>query len=123
MNGTCFVPPGAARPVCPFTIGPNNLSSKNEFFPIPFVGMNWKLDEQSALALAFYARGGMNTQWEGGTATFDPQVLITGRPLVPGPTFPGTYGGGFDGDARPLWVQGDFFGDTFAPNAPRAARH
>lgn len=25
-----------------------------------------------------------------------------------------------DGDARPLWVQGDFFGDTFAPNAPRA---
>jgi hypothetical protein len=25
-----------------------------------------------------------------------------------------------DGDARPLWVQGDFFGDAFAPNAPRA---
>ncbi len=97
LNGTCFVPPGATRPVCPFTIGPNSLSSKNEFFPIPFVGMNWKLDEQSALALAFYARGGMNTQWERGTATFDPQVLITGTPLVPAPTFPGTYGGGFDG--------------------------
>ena len=28
-----------------------------------------------------------------------------------------------DGDARPLWVQGDFFGDTFAPDAPRAAPH
>lgn len=28
-----------------------------------------------------------------------------------------------DADARPLWVQGDFFGDTFAPDAPRAARH
>jgi Zn-dependent M28 family amino/carboxypeptidase len=28
-----------------------------------------------------------------------------------------------DRDARPLWVQEDFFGDTFAPNAPRAAPH
>ena len=28
-----------------------------------------------------------------------------------------------DADVRPLWVQGDFFGDTFAPDAPRAARH
>jgi Zn-dependent M28 family amino/carboxypeptidase len=27
-----------------------------------------------------------------------------------------------DADVRPLWVQGDFFGDTFASDAPRAAR-
>jgi Zn-dependent M28 family amino/carboxypeptidase len=27
-----------------------------------------------------------------------------------------------DADATPRWNQGDFFGDTFAPNAPRAAR-
>jgi Zn-dependent M28 family amino/carboxypeptidase len=27
-----------------------------------------------------------------------------------------------DADAPPLWRQGDFFGDTFAPNAPRAPR-
>ena len=25
-----------------------------------------------------------------------------------------------DGDEPPLWMAGDFFGDTFAPNAPRA---
>jgi Zn-dependent M28 family amino/carboxypeptidase len=28
-----------------------------------------------------------------------------------------------DGDEPPLWLQGDFFGDTFAPQAPRAPRH
>jgi long-chain fatty acid transport protein len=88
-NGGCF--PGQG---CAFTIGPNNITSKNEFFPIPFVAMNWKLDEQSALAAAFYARGGMNTQWQGGTATFDPDGA---QGPAPPTTFPGTYGGGFAG--------------------------
>lgn len=27
-----------------------------------------------------------------------------------------------DGDAAPLWYKGDFFGDTFAPNAPKAPK-
>jgi long-chain fatty acid transport protein len=87
-NGGCF------QGQCAFTIGPNDVTSKNEFFPVPFVGMNWRLDEQSAIAAAFYARGGMNTQWEGGTATFDPD----GAQGPAGPmTFPGTYGGGAGG--------------------------
>jgi long-chain fatty acid transport protein len=109
LNGTCFVPPGGTAPFCPFTIGPNDMSSENELFPVPFLGMNWKLDEQSAVGLAFYGRGGMNTQWEGGTASFDPTVLFTGVPTVPAPTFPGTYGGGFDGgngDAGVDFMQG-----------------
>ncbi|NJD32593.1 MAG: hypothetical protein FIB04_12000 [Gammaproteobacteria bacterium] len=88
-NGGCFPNQG-----CAFTIGPNNISSKNEFFPIPFVAMNWKLDAQNALAAAFYARGGMNTQWEGGTATFDPDGAAGPAPPM---TFRGTYGGGAKG--------------------------
>jgi long-chain fatty acid transport protein len=87
--GQCF--PGQG---CTFTIGPNDLSSANEFFPIPFVGANWALSDQSALALAFYARGGMNTKWEGGTATFDPTGGAGELPLDP---FNGTYGNGTAG--------------------------
>ena len=34
--------------------------------------MNWKLTDVDNLALAFYARGGMNTKWVGGTVTYDP---------------------------------------------------
>jgi long-chain fatty acid transport protein len=76
-----------------FTIGPNDLHSSNEFFPIPFVGMNWALSDADFLAAAFYARGGMNTKWVGGTATFDPD----GPGEAPVMTFDGTYGGGTAG--------------------------
>lgn len=87
-NGGCMPPGGPAN--CAFTIGPNNLSSENEFFPIPFVGMNWNLTDVDFLGAAFYARGGMNTKWVGGTATFDPTAgMGPGGPQ----TFPGTYGG------------------------------
>jgi len=42
--------------------------------------------------MAFYGKGGMNTTWKGGTATFDPTQ--TGQNVM---TFPGTYGGGISG--------------------------
>lgn len=84
---------GCSEEGCAFTIGPNDLQSGQNLFLVPYVAMNWKLDEQSALAVAFYGRGGMNTQWEGGTATY----YTPGNP----PSFPagvytfhGTYGGG-----------------------------
>jgi len=76
-----------------FTIGPNKIDSENEFFPIPFVGMNKALSDVDYLAAAFYARGGMNTKWVGGTATFDPD----GPGPAPVTTFDGTYGGGTAG--------------------------
>ena len=84
-NGMCF-PSG-----CAITIGPNNITSDSEYFIIPHIAKSWQIDETSAWALAFYGRGGMNTDWKGGTATFDPDG--------PGPefgpmTFPGTYGAG-----------------------------
>jgi long-chain fatty acid transport protein len=112
-NGGCS-PQG-----CAYTIGPNNLTSKNEYFYIPNVAMNWKLSDVDYLAAAFYARGGMNTQWNGGTATYDPTF---GNPEGPGPqTFPGTYGGGTAGvDLMQGFLNLTYarkLGDTFSAGA------
>jgi long-chain fatty acid transport protein len=73
-----------------FTIGPNDLDSENELFFIPHMAGAWAIDEKSAWSAAFYGRGGMNTRWEGGTASFDPTGM-GGTPM----TIPGTYGGAF----------------------------
>jgi len=73
-----------------FTIGPNSLDSDREFFVIPHVAYSWGLSEKSALGLAFYGRGGMNTEWNGGTASFDPD----GPGPAPVMTLSGTYGSG-----------------------------
>jgi long-chain fatty acid transport protein len=77
------------------TIGPNDLSSRENVFIIPHIAKSWQLDNGNALAVSFYGRGGMNTTWKGGTATFDPD----GPGPAPISTFPGTYGAGmFGGD-------------------------
>jgi len=70
-----------------FTIGPNDLDSSREYFVIPHIAYSWALGTDSAFALSFYGRGGMNTEWDGGTASFDP----TGQG-GPGQTFDGTFG-------------------------------
>jgi len=88
VNGACFSPSPAD---CTFTIGPNDLRSGSEFFMVPFIGRSWKLSDNDVMALGFYGRGGMNTRWEGGTATFVP--LGGTAPAVQ----PGTYGGGTAG--------------------------
>ncbi|MEJ2382988.1 MAG: outer membrane protein transport protein [Xanthomonadales bacterium] len=90
-NGGCF--PGMG---CAFTIGPNSLKSKSNYFYIPHIAWSKQLDNDSAIAVSFYGRGGMNTDWQGGSASFDPD-----GPMGPAPamTFPGTYGdGAFGGD-------------------------
>ncbi len=88
-------PPGACSPMgCANTIGPNKLSSKNELFFVPYVGAKWSLSDVDHLALAFYGRGGMNTKWVGGTATYDPTF---GQGPDGPQTFPGTFGDGTAG--------------------------
>jgi len=77
---------------CAFTIGPNDLNSDNDYHYIPHMAGAWAINDNSAWSLAFYGKGGMNTQWVGGTATFDPTQ--TGEFVG---TFPGTYGGGLLG--------------------------
>ena len=73
-----------------FTIGPNKLKSGTNYFLIPHVARTWALDNGNAWGFAFYGRGGMNTDWKGGTATFDPD----GPGPAPVTTFPGTFGAG-----------------------------
>ncbi len=76
-----------------FTIGPNSIDSDNKYFYIPHMAGAWSIDDQSAWAASFYGKGGMNTTWNGGTATFDPD----GPGPAPVMTLPGTYGGGLFG--------------------------
>ena len=72
-----------------FTLGPDKLDSKNKYFFIPHMAGAWAIDDVSAWSVAFYGRGGMNTRWDGGSATFDPD----GPGPAPIMTIPGTYGG------------------------------
>jgi long-chain fatty acid transport protein len=76
-----------------FTIGPNDIDSDNNYHYIPHMAGSWKINDQSAWALVFYGKGGMNTDYKGGTATFDPD----GPGPAPVMTLPGTYGGGLFG--------------------------
>jgi long-chain fatty acid transport protein len=76
-----------------FTIGPNSINSDNKLFPVPYIARSWKFDDQDSFAAAFYGRGGMNTKWTGGTATFDPD----GPGPAPVMTLPGTFGTGTAG--------------------------
>jgi long-chain fatty acid transport protein len=86
-NGACQPPMGP----CAITIGPNDLKSDENYFVIPHLSWSKQLDNGNAFALSFYGRGGMNTTWKGGTATFDPD----GPSPELGPmTFYGTYGAG-----------------------------
>lgn len=77
-----------------FTIGPNDLDSRKEYFFIPHMAGAWEIDDKSAWAASFYGKGGMNSTWHGGTATFDPD----GFGPAPVTTFPGTFGGGIMGN-------------------------
>ncbi len=79
---------------CAFTIGPNDIDSDNNYHYIPNMAGAWAINDESAWAMAFYGRGGMNTQWTGGTATFDPDGPGDFYDTM---TFPGTYGGGLFG--------------------------
>ena len=76
-----------------FTIGPNNIDSSSNTFFVPHMAGAWEISDKSAWAASFYGKGGMNSSWKGGTATFDP----TGMQGVP-TTFPGTFGGGISGN-------------------------
>lgn len=76
-----------------FTIGPNDIDSARNYFIIPHVAYAWKLSDTSAIGVAFYGRGGMNSEWDGGSATLDPD----GPGPAPITTFTGTFGGGTAG--------------------------
>jgi long-chain fatty acid transport protein len=91
--------PDAAYQMGAFSVLPDGgtLKSKSNYHVIPHIAKSWQLDNGNAWALAFYGRGGMNTDWQGGNARFDPD----GPGPMPTMTPPGTYGDGlFDFDGQ-----------------------
>jgi long-chain fatty acid transport protein len=76
-----------------FTIGPNEIDAEKEYLFQPYFATSAQLQENSAVAMALYTRSGMNLEYRGGTATFDPD----GDGPEPVQTFPGTLG---DGDTK-----------------------
>jgi len=77
-----------------FTIGPNDIDSSSNIFFNPHMAGAWEINDKSAWAASFYGKGGMNSNWKGGTATFDPD----GPGPAPVTTYPGTFGGGISGN-------------------------
>ena len=73
-----------------FTLGEGTIDSGNENHLIPFLAKKWTLSDCSALTGMVYGRGGMNTDYVGGTATFDPD----GPGPAPVMTLPGSFGAG-----------------------------
>lgn len=74
-----------------YTFGEQRVDSDSEYFVIPHFARSWQRSEDTAFTLAFYGRGGMNTDWNGGTAMFDPDGPMPNFPVV---TLPGTFGDG-----------------------------
>jgi long-chain fatty acid transport protein len=75
-----------------FSLGAGSYDSSSNYFPIPYVAKNWKLDNDRAITAVFYGRGGMNTDWDdpNQSAFFDPDGPGPGGVVNP----PGTFGGG-----------------------------
>ncbi|NIV17386.1 MAG: hypothetical protein GWN47_03020 [Woeseiaceae bacterium] len=76
-----------------FTIGEGSFDSGSEWFPIPYISKNWRLQNGNAVTFAFYGRGGMNTDWSdsGPFAITDPDGALGPAPVM---SLPGAFGGG-----------------------------
>ena len=88
--------PGCGSMGCTFSIGDGDTSidSDNEAFIIPQFGYNWALSPEKTIGVSVYGNGGMNTEYEGGSATlFVPTSPTTGS----FETFEGTFGAGTAG--------------------------
>lgn len=85
-----------------FTLAPGTVESGSEYFPIPYAARTWARDDNSALGLSIYGRGGMNTDYSDGAAIFDPD----GPGPAPVMTLPGTFGTGDTGvDLNQLFAE------------------
>ena len=73
-------------------VDPGKYKSENDWFVIPSAGMNWRLDDQSALALTLAGSGGMNTEYS--EQVFKNFAAPAGSPPAPpapaGALFPGS---------------------------------
>lgn len=76
-----------------FTIDAGEVQSGSEYFPIPYVARTWEHGDETAFGLSLYGRGGMNTDYTSGSASFDPD----GPGPAPVMSLPGSYGAGAAG--------------------------
>ena len=91
-TGTPSAPVGTSCGLaCPFSIGTGNQSidSENELFLIPQFGYNWEINSDRSIGISVFANGGMNTEYEGGSALLGPSGTTI--------ELPGTYGSGTAG--------------------------
>ncbi len=77
-----------------FTIGPDSETSGDKAFLIPSFGFNRMISDRTAVGFSMYGNGGLNTTYDGGTASFDPDGP---GPAPAGSTLPGTFGSGTTG--------------------------
>ncbi len=91
--------PGVTPCQLPFSIGPGKIDSENTLFPVPSFGWNKMLSDRSSFGVMVYGNGGMNTEYQGGSANvFNPNT----NTIV---TAPGTFGNGTLGiDLMQLFV-------------------
>ncbi|MGR9092809.1 MAG: OmpP1/FadL family transporter, partial [Gammaproteobacteria bacterium] len=68
LNGG-FIDFGGGNLLPSHTINPGKFDSGSEFFPIPYVAKNWSLANDANVTLAFFGRGGMNTDWDNSDAS------------------------------------------------------
>lgn len=69
-----------------FSMAAGQVDSSSEYFPIPYVARNWRLDNDRAVTFVFYGRGGMNTDWDSpAAAATSPFCDPTGQGIVTGP--------------------------------------
>ena len=55
-----------------FTIGPDSQTSDDKWFILPSFGINKEITDRTSIGLSLYGNGGLNTSYNGGTASFDP---------------------------------------------------
>ena len=77
-----------------FTVGPDSETSGDKSFLIPSFGFNKMISDRTAIGFSIYGNGGLNTTYDGGTASFDPDGP---GPAPAGSTFPGVFGAGTAG--------------------------
>ncbi len=66
------------------TVTPGKIDSSSEYFPIPYVAKNWRLQNDANFTMAFYGRGGMNTDWDDTNASAT-SYLCGGDPFAGDP--------------------------------------
>jgi long-chain fatty acid transport protein len=101
------------------SISAGKVDSSSEYFPIPYLAKNWSLANDGNISMAFYGRGGMNTDWDDANASAtsffcgaDPD-----NPMLPG-SGPGPYCSGTAGvDLSQAFLNVNYsamIGDNFA---------